>query len=243
MQLGGLPVETDVWHGVWISVARRIGVPGTVASLLPDFEACARVFHPAVRYDGDDDVEVTWAEVAAHNGTRPHRLMQWHALTRSWDAQPAEDQADLWDDGPAEGHLPVAVAERLAGVLGRHTGTPQDCLFGRCDGFGYDLPDPTTPPRLLLRGGNDVVLVRGTVADAVRNLAPEPHEQSANLWWPADRAWCVVTDLDLTSTYVGGTAACIADVLATPGIEALPARPEDPVSLAADTVNPLPDRR
>lgn len=244
MHLGGLPVETDVSCGVWISAARRRGEPGTVAALLPAaFAAFARVFHPAVRYDGDDDVEVGWAEVAAHNGTRVHPLMQWHTITGSWDAQPSEDQAPVWDDGPAEGHLPVEVAGRLAEVLGRHTATPQDCLFGRWDGFGFDLPDPESPPRLLLRGGHDVVLVRGTVDDAVRNLAPEPHEQSANLWWPADRAWCVATDLDLTTTYVGGSEACIGELLATPGIEAFPARPEDPVSPAGDTLNPLPGGR
>jgi hypothetical protein len=242
MHLGGLPVETDVSRGVWISAARRRGEPGTVASLLPTgFEAYARVFHPAVRYEGDDDVEVTWAEVAAHNGTRAHRLMQWHTITGSWDAQPSEDQAPLWDDGPAEGHLPVEVAARLARVLARHTTTPRDCLLGRWDGFGFDLPDPESPPRLLLRGNHDVVLVRGTVEDAVRNLAPEPHEQSANLWWPADQAWCVATDLDLTCTYVGGTAACIAELLAAPGVEALPAEPEDGVAL--DPLNPLPGRR
>jgi hypothetical protein len=243
MQLGGLPVVTEVWHGVWISVARRLGAPGTVAALLPASEAFARVFHPAIRYAGDDDVEVSWTEVAAHNGTRVHPLMQWHTITGSWDAQPSEHQAPVWDDGPAEGHLPVTVAARLAAVLARHTATPRDCLFGRWDGYGYDLPDPDSPPRLLLRGNHDVVLVRGEVADAVRNLAPEPHEQSANLWWPADRAWCVVTDIDLTSTYVGGSAACIAELLATPGVEALPARPEDPVALSADTINPLPTRR
>jgi hypothetical protein len=244
MNLGGLPVETDISCGIWISRARRRGEPGTVAALLPGtFAAFARVFHPAVRYAGDDDVEVSWAEVAAFNGTTAHPLMQWHTITGSWDAQPSEHQSELWDDGPAEGHLPVAVAARLAGVLARHTTLPSDCIFGRWDGFGYDLPDPDVPPRLLLRGNHDVVLVRGAVTDAVRNLAPEPHEQSANLWWPADQAWCVATDLDLTSTYVGGTAACIDDLLRTPGLEALPVRPEDPVSLAADTVNPLPPGR
>ena len=56
MELGGLPVETDVWSGVWISIARRLGEPGTVAALLPAFESYARVFHPAVRYDGDEDI-------------------------------------------------------------------------------------------------------------------------------------------------------------------------------------------
>jgi hypothetical protein len=226
VQLGGLPVEDDVSRGVWLSSARRRGQPGTVSALVPAvFEAYARVLHPAIRYDGEDDVEVSWSEVAAHNGTTAHPHVQWVAVTRG----PVESQPPVWDDGPSEGHLPVAVAARLVDVLARHTATPDDCLLARWDGYGYDLPHPEVPPRLLLRGGKDVVLLRGAITDAVRNLAPEPHEQSANLWWPADQAWCVVTDIDLTSTYVGAGAACIAELLATPGLEALAAAPDDPV--------------
>jgi len=238
VELGGLPVEPDVSFGVWISSARRRGIRGTVGSLVPAvFEAYARVLHPAVRYAGDDDVEVGWAEVAAHNGTAVGPMVQWHALT----PRPVDSQPPVWDDGPSEGHLPVAVAARMSAVLARHTATPEECLFGRWDGFGYDLKTPDVPPRLLLRGGSDVVLVRGTVGDAVRNLAPEPWEQSANLWWPTDRAWCVVTDIDLRSTYVGGSAACIAELLATPGLEAFPARTGDPVTVGP--VDPIPEVR
>jgi hypothetical protein len=237
VELGGLPVEPDVSVGVWISSARRRGERGTVSALVPAaFEACARVLHPAVQYAGDDDVEVPWAEVAAHNGTVAHPLMQWVALTRG----PVDSQPPVWDDGPSEGHLPVAVAARLAEVLARHTATPADCIFGRWDGFGYDLPSSEVPPRLLLRGERDVVLVRGPIDAAARNLAPEPHEQSANLWWPADRSWCVVTDIDLMSSYVGGSAACIAELLARPGLEVAPATPDDPV--AVDPVNASPSR-
>jgi hypothetical protein len=226
VQIGGLPVEGDVSQGVWISSGRRRGRPDTVSALVPAvFEAYARVLHPAIRYDGDDDVEVSWRDVAMHNGTTAHPGMQWIAVTRG----PVESQPPVWDDGPSEGHLPVPVAARLADVLRRHTDTPDACLFARWDGFGYDLPDPEVPPRLLLRGGKDVVLLRGSIADAVRNLAPEPHEQSANLWWPADQAWCVVTDIDLTSSYVGASATCIDDVLAASGIEAFPVAPDDPV--------------
>jgi hypothetical protein len=239
VQLGALPVEKDVTEGVWVSSARRRGTPGTVGALVPAvFEAYARVLHPAVRYAGDDDVEVPWAVVAAHNGTVLHPLAQWAPLTRG----PADSQSPLWDDGPSEGHLPVAVAARLAALLGRHTDTPQDCLFGRWVGFGFDAATLDGAPLLLLRGGHDVVLLRGGVADAARNLAPEPHEQSANLWWPADRAWCVVTDIDLVSTYVGGSAACIAELLDTPGLEAFPASPDDGVGVDADAVNPFPPR-
>jgi hypothetical protein len=241
VQLSGLPVETDVSTGVWISSARRRGEPGTVAALVPAvFEAYARVFHPAVRYAGDDDVEVPWSEVAAHNGRVTHPLMQWLGVTGSWDYLASDSQPPVWDDAPSEGHLPAPVAARLAEVLARHTGAPAECLFGRWDGFGFDLPSADVPPRLLLRGGHDVVLVRGGIADAVRNLAPEPHEQSANLWWPTDQAWCVVTDIDLMSTYVGGSAACIAELLATPGLEAVPATPGDRVAI--DPINPHPPR-
>src|SRR5829696_6667164 len=68
VRLAGLPVQDDVSTGVWVSSARRRGEPGTVAALVPAvFEAYARILHPAVRYVGDDDVEVTWSEVAAHN--------------------------------------------------------------------------------------------------------------------------------------------------------------------------------
>jgi hypothetical protein len=241
VELGGLPVATDVSPGVWISSGRRRGEAGTVGALVPAvFEAYARIFHPAVRYVGDDDVEVRWADVAAHNRTKAHPLMQWASITGSWDYQHSDSQPPVWDDAPSEGHLPVTSAARLADVLARHTGTPDDCWFGRWVGFGFDGAALEPLPHLLLRGGQDVVLARGTVQDAVRNLAPEPHEQSANLWWPADQAWCVVTDIDLSSTYVGGSAACIAELRATPGLEVAPAFPADRVSI--DPVNPIPSR-
>jgi hypothetical protein len=239
MELGGLPVVEDVGVGVWISSGRRRGEPGTVSALVPAvFPAYARVFHPAVRYVGDDDLDVPWAEVAAHNSTVAHPHMQWHCVTGGWEYLTSDSQPPVWDDAPSEGHLPAAVAARLAAVLARHTTTPDDCLFGRWTGFGFDDGALAGVPQLLLRGGQDLVLVRGTVADAVRNLAPEPHEQSANLWWPADQAWCVVTDIDLRSTYVGGSAECIAELLATTGLEVAPASPHDRVTV--DPINPAP---
>ena len=241
MQLGGLPLQADVSAGAWIveAVRGRSGVAGILPAVYP---AYARVFHPAVRFAGDDDVDVSWAEVADANGSVAHPLMQWPAITGGWEYLNEDSQPPTWDAAPAEGHLPVPVAERLAAVLSRHTRTPEECWFGRWAGFGFDAGALEGVPRLPLPGSHDAVLVRGSVADAVRNLAPEPHEQSANLWWPADRAWCVVTDIDAMETYVGGSAGCIAEVLAAEGLEAVPARPEDPVGWHEDPVNPIPDR-
>lgn len=231
MQLAGRPVEPDAAAAAWITAGLAPASPRVVASLLPrGFAAHARVLHPAVRYEGDDDVDVPWAAVARHNRRTAHRLMQWPAITGSWDFVADLDQPELWNDAPAEGHLAVAVAERLATLLARHTTAPADCWFGLAADAAPDLV-----------GDAGHLLVRGPCGLAAENLVPEPAEQGPSLWWPADRAWCVVTDPHLTSTYVGGSAEAVADVLAAAGIEAWPAEPADPVTPDSDPVNPPPD--
>jgi hypothetical protein len=211
---------------------------GTVGGLVPAaFPAHARVLHPAVRYDGDDDVDVPWAVVAGFNGTTVHARAQWPALTGGWDYVSADSQPPVWDQAPAEGHLPVPTATRLVDVLRRHTGTPDDCFFGLWPGSGSlaaSAPTLGLPER-------EHWLVRGPIDLACVNLADEPSEQSAHLWWPADRAWLVATDVDLMSSYVGGSHACVAELLAADGLEAFPVTPEDRVGWDADTVNPPPE--
>ena len=41
------------------------------------------------------------------------------------------------------------------------------------------------------------------------------------MWWPADRAWFIATEVDGFSSYVGGSQAAIDDVLAAPALEAI----------------------
>ncbi|RBY78236.1 hypothetical protein DQ238_13380 [Geodermatophilus sp. TF02-6] len=230
-------MEIHVSAGAWIVEALRPFGRHVVGSLVPPvFPAHARVFHPAVRYHGLDDVDVTWAEVAAHNGTAAHPAMEWGSITGSMEFFEEADQSPLWNGAPARGHLPVSVAERLAAVLARHTTTPDDCWFGVWHGFGSvsaDRPTLTLP-------GRQHWLVRGPVGLAAANLAPEPAEQSANLWWPADRTWCVATDIDLVTTYVGGSRACVDELLATDGLETAEVDAGQRTTWDADTLNPLP---
>lgn len=61
-----------------------------------------------------------------------------------------------------------------------------------------------------------------------------------SLWWPSDRAWCVGTDIDLMTTYVGASAAAIDDLIADHQIEALRVPDDQPVTWDADKINPLP---
>ena len=167
--------------------------------------AYARVFHPAVRYAGDEDVDVPWAEVAAANGTAAHPLMEWTSITGS-DGLPRRGQPDpLWDDPPPWAICPSTSPRAWPPCCARHT------------------PRPTTagsacPPRGLPRSGprpgaaGDAGAPAGPRPGRARRgqLVPEPASQSANAWWPADRAWFVATDVDLVTTYVGGSAALVA---------------------------------
>jgi hypothetical protein len=231
----GRPVESDLSPAAWLPAALEPG--STVASLVPAvFAAYARIFHPAVRYAGDDDVDVGWATVAAANGTTAHPLMQWGSVTGSLEYFENDDQAPLWHGAPARGHLPAPVAERLVAVLRRHTTRPGDCWFGVAAALGNPTAD--APAVALPRG--PAWLVRGPIELATANLADEPAEQGTSLWWPADRSWFVATDADLVSTYVGGSTACVADILAAGGLETAPAHPAQPVTGDADRVNPPP---
>jgi hypothetical protein len=233
VELAGRPVESDSSAVGWVAAALAPADPPTLASLVPPvFAGYARILHPAIRYAGAEDVEVRWDAVAAFNGRTPHRLMQWAGITGSWDYVGEDDQPELWNDSPAEGHLLAAVAERLAAVLSRHTATPDDVWFGAFT----DEPDGEA----VRLGPRAHRLIRGPVALAAANLAPEPAEQGPSLWFPADRRWYVVTDIDLMSTYVGGSADAVGAVLGAPGIEAWPAEPADPVAPGSDPVNPVP---
>ena len=235
MQFAGREPEADVSPGHWVAAA--LGRCGLDALLPPVFPAAARVLHPAVHYDGDDDVDVPWSAVARANGTVAHPLMEWGGITGSMDFYDEADQSPLWEGAPPRGHLPVHVARTLAAVLARHTRTPEDCFFGVWHGFGYIVSERPT----LALPGREHWLVRGPIGLAAANMAIEPWEQGPNLWFPADRAWYVASDIDLVSSYVGGSVDCIAEVLATAGIEAVPATPGQPVGDEADTVNPTPD--
>ncbi|MGY1811658.1 hypothetical protein [Blastococcus sp. SYSU D00820] len=236
MLLAGRPLAADVSAGGWLTREVRAARPGTVAALVPAvFPTYARVLHPAVRYAGDDDVDVRWDEVAAHNGTTAHRLMQWPAITGAWEYVGEDDQPGVWNDSPAEGHLAAHVAGALAALLSEATATPQECWFGVCD----DVAHPSY--RRLALSDCEALLVGGPLTLASANFAPEPREQSAHVWWPADRAWCVMTGPTLMSTYVGGPAE-VVDALLTSRLEAHPARPEDPVGIGTDPVNPTPRR-
>jgi len=88
-----------------------------------------------------------------------------------------------------------------------------------------------------------MVLFAGPLEAATTSFELSPWDQSASLWWPEDRAWCVATGLDLMASYVGGSEGCIADVVDNPALEAYPITLDLPTTWDRDTVNPPPKPR
>jgi hypothetical protein len=80
---------------------------------------------------------------------------------------------------------------------------------------------------------------RGSI-DSAAALEFNGRSQAPNLWWPDDRAWCVATEIDGYSTYVGGSARCVDAILSDQRLEALPSSTDLRFDLWSDRVNPRP---
>jgi hypothetical protein len=229
------------------------------------FEAYARVLHPAETPENGNRL-VRWADVAAWSAMPLRKDVQFHSIALPPTAPGGP--APYGSQGPQEGSLYLPDAEVLAAIGRDWTATPEDCWFCVWDGFGWDAPstvavlaetghpgeiiqeprrDPVPGP---VREGprvhlphRDYLLYSGP-AEAVVTLASLDGTwgQCPNIWWPADRAWCVASEIDLQWTYVGGPRGLIDAVLADDRIEALPAAPDDAVSRVEDWVTAWADQ-
>jgi len=248
-----IEVLDDVAPADWLA-PRLGGSFGAVARTVPrGFGAYARLLHPA---HGENSRPVRWSEVAARTGRQVHATAQWDALVR-WRGPSAQD--GQWSGSePLVGNLEVDSLVALCDVLGRHTMTPDDCYFCLWEGFGqlhgspavarFGSDDPVPPavtadewraPRVALPG-REYLLLGGrltSMEDLARFDGDLPWTQSPHLFWLADRAWCVATEIDFDSTLVGGSTELIAELLRTPDLEAWLIGPDDSVASDADRVN------
>ena len=205
-----------------------------------------------------------WAEVASANNRVMHPVAEWGSLTGSWQLK---RQDCVWDHGPREGQLPQRVGERLAEALAPFTDRANRCYFGVWEGWG----DPSfmffftegTPEeeqrRVREEAEAGAAAWRGLLDHAPKFTLPdrpmhlleapldsirefyEQHRKPPSIWWPEDRTWCVATDIDLMSTYLGGNASAIQPLLGDERIEALPVPVDQRVDWEADSINPLPE--
>jgi hypothetical protein len=223
----GLPWSTRVDEADWI--AERLLAPDerVVASIVPGgFDAYIRLLHPIGA--GTNAGGVRWSEVAAWSGRPLDSDSQFHSIAVSRDE--SEEQPPWYSGKPRQGSLEPDDAGALIDVLGRHTSTPTRCWFCIWDGYRWQESDPPVPaevregPRVRL-ACRDYFLYSGPIDAALAFVDREG--QTPNLFWPDDRAWCVASEIDLPSTYVGGSRQLAAQLVEDDRIETLAAEPTD----------------
>jgi hypothetical protein len=234
--------SSEVQAADWLVSRLTTGQP-VVSSVIPvGFAAYMRLLHPAHARDG---APVRWGELAARAHVALEPGTQFEALRHrsGWQGEP-----------PTEGSLPADQAVALAGVLADVTTTPHRCWFCLWDGYGW-LYEGRSVRRLARPGqaasppvtawaavepaprvhapNRDYVLYAGPL-DAATALAGAPWQQAPNVWWPDDHAWCVVSDIDLACTYVGGSGLLVDRLLADTRFEALAVHPTSPLAAGDD---------
>ena len=224
---------------------------GTVSAVVPrGFEAYARILHPASRIRREEGrlvrSPVHWSEVAELRGTTAHRLMQWPQV---WALPQFDDSAIEYCvdaglapiNGPDEGRLPPQVARVIQQVLSAHADTAAPCWFGVWVGFAYEYREGIPATRSLSTRYREWDLFRAPLDALTLNFfdVGDFFYQSANFAWPDDRSWCLATDIDLNSSYLGGPKSLIEAILRHEALESYEASVDDP--LCVDDVNPQVD--
>lgn len=236
----------EVGQARWIADRLAPFASRLLTSVVPGgFEFYARLLHPAEDARHGERL-VRWADVAAWIGVELVPGAQFHEIA-ILEEEPA-GRAPWRGQGPREGALYPGDAAAIVEVMAGHTTTPEHCWFFLWDGYGWGgavlassdddrsgradsasapvrVPDPIpaavrSGPRVVLPD-REYLLYEGPIGAALTFVDSEG--QTPNLWWPQDRAWCVASEIYLPWTYVGGSAALVASLLAEPRMEAQPA--------------------
>lgn len=201
----------------------------------------------------DDVSAADWVVAALRPWERPDGGAVWVA---SFVPDSYQSFAQIAHADRSDGCLPASQLAALGDALAPFTSTPVPCAFCFWIGHGfwggrvgYSVAGDATaaqreaivreavahaeaeeaqlaPIPLVRLPHREHFLFTGPVALTQRAFRFGVWEQSPSMWWPGDRAWFVATEVDGYSTYVGGSAACIDAVLATPVLEAIRVTPE-----------------
>lgn len=198
-----------------------------MTSVVPrGLEAYVRILHPFIGpFDGQGRPDLSPRDIAANLDRELHPLAPVDQLIEGLDEAGIE-QLDI--QLPIPGAIPTTIAQVLADVLGEHTSTPELCYFAIWEGKAGLRPRQGIGAAFQIPGR------RMFLYSAPTNAATERFDCESlasayppNLWWPADHAWCVATEIDHRCTYVGCDRAAAHELLTHPGLDAFEVQPDD----------------
>ena len=155
----------------------------------------------------------------------PHTLFPAHARLRY---APDDGDAPRPEIPPRplgeQGDGPV-IAE-LCDMLATDTTTPQLCYFCLWEGWPGINEIITPGPPVVAIPNRTYHLFSGPLSDVGQWCAqPTPDMPPAAFIWPADRAWCVASDVDPTWAFINGSGATISRLVAQTRLDIVAADP------------------
>lgn len=224
--------------GDWIG--RR---PVRVADFLPTgYAAYARILHPAYWHS----TPTRWRDLARVRGLEVDAET---SFAEASGIEPRDRRA--WDEAaPQVGSLGALPLRVVGDVMASHTATPDRCVYLMWDGWGFwgggvsytigagmtaeqermvreRAVEKAEAERAMLaevplvgRPGRNYYVFEGPLT-AIGSSFQFAWYQSPSMWWPADRAWCVATEVDGDSTYIAGSRGCIDAILDASELEAI----------------------
>jgi hypothetical protein len=227
---------TDVSAADWVVEGVGEFASGVKGLLPAGFEAYARIPHRTAA--GEAMHDEPWVgelppgllsalcEVLAEHTATPERC--WFCLWDGWGwiwGSPSVGILVVSEDAP---QTPIQVPPAF----------PPEVLDG---------PRVSLPQRdyILFEGPLDAAGRLGWASGELLSAAhPEPdfdpeafHPQSPSLFWPHDRSWCVATEIDLDSTYLGGSNGLVRALLEDPRFDGRPARLDDRIDAGGEQGN------
>lgn len=199
---------TSLQPTVWLK-DKLIGFASNVNSIVPSgYEAYVRLLHPAYLLSTDKPMRVSWQSMVDQADMAIDKASQWESLTTSLPKQ----VLNLYEP-PSEGTLDPETYKALIAILKTHTNTPEVCWYGLWEGYDYKLELVKKAPKFSL-SGRYYHLLEGALVSHPVSFCDGPFFQSANIFWPDDRAWCVASEIDFRSTYIAVSEEAIQDLLA-----------------------------
>lgn len=203
----------------------RHGIP--VSSLVPSgFAAVCQVLHP---WWGRDPEPVRWATLAEHQGIAE--------LRDRYQTRDGLVPAVAHEQGleASTGELDELTASTLVELLASSTATPDDVFVAVWEGWG-DVPAHRFPGAARLdTQARGHFLLRGPLNGVLTSVAASGFDRpTAGLWWPADRAWFVATEIDFEWTLVAGEPSLIDRLRGDPRLEVAPTTFDAPANRAGE---------
>lgn len=217
-------------------VTEKLDWTSTVRAWMPEgYESYARILHPAYqRIDGKEisvgEVAVSWRTVSEWSGKPLHATSHIEDLMIRSDGL-TWSQHNAHGYQPLQGQLDDATLASLLVHLAKQTSDLDEIWMCAWIGFGGPPDTVGLPVRVtwfLDLIGRRYVLRKGSITASQDDLEDPRFANPPTFWWPDDRSWFASSDIDASSTYIGGSKELIEKILNDPALEAFPAELNDP---------------